>query len=69
MVDHAREMGLVLSAHGKWTAPTIAWDYHHGTGTPYMAYHFATQVAEVEVDMHTGNVQVVGFWGLHDPAR
>ena len=69
VVDHAREMGLVLSAHGKWTAPTIAWDHHHGTGTPYMAYHFATQVAEVEVDMRTGNVQVIGFWAVHDPGK
>ena len=69
VVDHAREMGLVLSAHGKWTAPTIAWDHHHGTGTPYMAYHFAAQVAEVEVDMRTGNVQVVGFWAVHDPGK
>jgi CO/xanthine dehydrogenase Mo-binding subunit len=69
VVDHAREMGLALSAHGKWTAPTIAWDHHHGRGTPYMAYHFATQVAEVEVDMRTGNVQVIGFWAVHDPGK
>ena len=62
-------MGLTLSAHGKWTAPTIAWDHHTGRGTPYMAYHFATQVAEVEVDMRTGNVQVVGFWAVHDPGK
>ena len=69
VVDHARAMGLILSAHGKWTAPTIAWDHHAGRGTPYMAYHFATQVAEVEVDMHTGNVQVIGFWAVHDPGK
>ena len=69
VVDHAREMGLALSAHGKWTAPTITWDHHHGRGTPYMAYHFAAQVAEVEVDMRTGNVQVVGFWAVHDPGK
>lgn len=69
VVDHAREMGLALSAHGKWTAPRIEWDHHHGTGTPYMAYHFASQVAEVEVDMRTGVVQVVGFWAVHDPGK
>jgi CO/xanthine dehydrogenase Mo-binding subunit len=69
VVDHARTMGLILSAHGKWTAPAIAWDHHHGRGTPYMAYHFATQVAEVEVDMRTGNVQVIGFWAVHDPGK
>ena len=69
VVDHAREMGLALSAHGKWTAPRIDWDHHRGRGTPYMAYHFAAQVAEVEVDMRTGSVQVIGFWAVHDPGK
>ncbi len=69
VADHARRMGLALSAHGKWTAPRINWDHHHGRGTPYMAYHFAAQVAEVEVDMGTGNVQVVGLWAAHDPGK
>jgi CO/xanthine dehydrogenase Mo-binding subunit len=69
VVDHAREMGLALSAQGKWTAPQINWDHHAGRGTPYMAYHFAAQVAEVEVDMRTGNVQVVGLWAAHDPGK
>jgi len=69
VVDHARAMGLALSAHGKWTAPRINWDHHAGRGTPYMAYHFAAQVAEVEVDLRTGNVQVIGFWAVHDPGK
>ena len=69
VVAHAREMGLALSAHGKWTAPRIEWDHHAGRGTPYMAYHFAAQVAEVEVNMRTGNVQVVGLWAAHDPGK
>lgn len=69
VVDHAREMGLALSAQGKWTAPHIDWDHHTGRGTPYMAYHFAAQVAEVEVDTRTGNVQVVGLWAAHDPGK
>jgi CO/xanthine dehydrogenase Mo-binding subunit len=69
VADHARAMGLALSAHGKWTAPKIDWDHHLGRGTPYMAYHFAAQVAEVEVDMRTGNVQVIGHWAAHDPGK
>jgi len=69
VADHARAMGLALSAQGKWTAPRINWDHHAGRGTPYMAYHFAAQVAEVAVDMGTGNVQVVGFWAAHDPGK
>jgi CO/xanthine dehydrogenase Mo-binding subunit len=69
VVDYAREMGLVLSSQGKWTAPSISWDHHTGRGTPYMAYHFAAQVAEVEVDTRTGNAQVVGLWAAHDPGK
>lgn len=66
IVDHARAMGLILSAHGKWSAPKIEWDHHHGRGTPYMAYVYGAQVAEVEVDLRTGNTQVLHIWAVHD---
>jgi CO/xanthine dehydrogenase Mo-binding subunit len=69
VVDHARAMGLILSAHGKWTSPQITWDHHQGRGVPYFAYHFAAQVAEVEVDLRTGQSEVIGFWAAHDPGR
>jgi CO/xanthine dehydrogenase Mo-binding subunit len=69
VVDQARVMGLALSSHGKWSAPRIHWDHHAGRGTPYMAYHFAAQVAEVEVDLGTGSVQVIGHWACHDPGK
>jgi CO/xanthine dehydrogenase Mo-binding subunit len=69
VVDHGRALGLALSAQGKWTAPRIDWDHHLGRGTPYMAYHFAAQIAEVAVDMRTGNVQVSGVWAAHDPGK
>ena len=66
IVDHARAMGLILSAHGKWSAPKIEWDHHHGRGTPYMAYVYGAQIAEVEVDLRTGNTQVLHIWAVHD---
>jgi CO/xanthine dehydrogenase Mo-binding subunit len=66
VVDHAKAMGLVLSAHGKWTAPEIHWDPEAGRGTPYFAYHFGAQVAEVEVDLRTGKTEVINFWAAHD---
>ena len=69
VVDHARAMGLSLSAHGKWTAPKIQWNHHEGRGTPYLAYHFGAQVAEVMVDLRTGKTNVVGFWAVHDPGK
>jgi CO/xanthine dehydrogenase Mo-binding subunit len=66
VVDHANAMGLVLSAHGKWTAPEIHWDPEAGRGTPYFAYHFGAQIAEVEVDLRTGKTEVINFWAAHD---
>jgi CO/xanthine dehydrogenase Mo-binding subunit len=69
VVDHARSMGMMLSAHGKWSAPTIEWNHHAGHGTPYFVYHFAAQVVEVEVDTGTGKVEVVGIWASHDAGK
>ena len=69
VVDHARAMGLTLSAHGRWSAPDIQWDHHAGRGTPYFAYHFAAQVVEVAVDMGTGKTDVVDFWAAHDMGK
>ena len=69
VVQHARDMGLVLSSHGRWTAPEIAWDEEKGTGTPYFAYHFGAQVAEVEVDLKTGHTDVKEIWAVHDVGK
>lgn len=69
VVDHARQMGLVLSTHGKWAAPTIHWDPETGRGTPYFLYHFAADVVEVEVDMGTGKTNVMGVWAVHDAGK
>jgi CO/xanthine dehydrogenase Mo-binding subunit len=69
VVQHARDMGLILSAHGKWSAPKIQWDEEKGTGVPYIAYHFGAQVAEVEVDLKTGATDVTGMWAVHDAGK
>jgi CO/xanthine dehydrogenase Mo-binding subunit len=66
VVDHARRMGLILSAQGRWDAPQIHWSLEEGTGKPYFAYHYGAQVAEVVVDTGTGKVSVVGIWASHN---
>ncbi|HHJ05948.1 MAG TPA: xanthine dehydrogenase family protein molybdopterin-binding subunit, partial [Anaerolineae bacterium] len=68
-VEHARQMGLTLSARGKWAAPAIEWDHHAGHGSPYFAYHFGAQIAEVAVDSLTGKVEVVKIWAAHDVGK
>jgi CO/xanthine dehydrogenase Mo-binding subunit len=40
-----------------------------GSGRPWQAYVFGCQVAEVEVDTITGEVQVLGIWAAHDVGR
>jgi aldehyde oxidoreductase len=40
-----------------------------GAGRPWQAYVFGAQVAEVEVDTVTGEVQVLGVWAAHDVGR
>ncbi|MCL5274583.1 MAG: xanthine dehydrogenase family protein molybdopterin-binding subunit [Chloroflexi bacterium] len=63
---HARKMGFVLSAHGKWQMPTIHWDFEKGAGVPYVGYTFGAQVVEVTVNTGTGKVQADRIWAAHD---
>ena len=66
VVDHARQMGLVLSTEGRWNAPDNHWSFESGSGKPYFAYHYGAQVAEVLVDTGTGKVEVTGYWAAHN---
>jgi len=66
VVDHARQMGLSLSSHGRWATPEGHWSFEKGQGKPYFAYHFGAQVAEVQVNTGTGKVDVTGFWAVHN---
>ena len=69
VVDHARQMGLTLSTHGRWNMPEIHWSFEQGQGKPYFAYHFGAQVAEVAVDTGTGKVEVTGIWAAHNTGK
>lgn len=69
VVDHARKIGLVLNTQSRWDTPAIHWDTVKGSGTPYVAYHFGTQVIEVEVDMGTGKTNVTNIWAVHDMGK
>jgi CO/xanthine dehydrogenase Mo-binding subunit len=69
VVNHARRLGLMLYAKSRHFSPSIHWDHHNGTGTPYFAYHFASQVIEVAVDTGTGKTDVTGIWAAHDAGK
>ncbi len=48
---------------------TTFLDPETGHGTPYETYVFATQVAEVQVDTETGEVEVLKIAAAHDCGR
>jgi CO/xanthine dehydrogenase Mo-binding subunit len=69
VAQHAREMGLSLYVQGKWEMPPFRWDFENGTGVPYHCYTFGAQVAEVEVDLESGDTRVLGVWAAHDGGK
>ena len=61
--------GFVPVGSGNYTAHHTGLDPIDGSGKPWQAYVFGCQVAEVEVDTVTGEVQVLGIWAAHDVGR
>ncbi len=61
--------GVVPVGSASFTAHGTGLDPVDGSGAPWQVYVFGTQVAEVEVDTVTGEVQVLGIWAAHDVGR
>jgi CO/xanthine dehydrogenase Mo-binding subunit len=61
--------GVVPVGSASFTAHGTGLDPVNGSGSPWQAYVFGSQVAEVEVDTWTGEVQVLGIWAAHDVGR
>ncbi|MCL4188930.1 MAG: molybdopterin-dependent oxidoreductase [Rhodobacteraceae bacterium] len=68
-VDSCKRRGVVPVGAGHFTAHGTGLDPVDGSGAPWQAYVFGAQVAEVEVDTLTGEVQVLGMWAVHDVGR
>jgi CO/xanthine dehydrogenase Mo-binding subunit len=68
-VHTAKSRGVVPVGSGTFGTDTTGLDPVDGSGRPWQAYVFGAQVAEVEVDTVTGEVQVLGIWAAHDVGR
>jgi CO/xanthine dehydrogenase Mo-binding subunit len=68
-VDTAKKRGVVPVGAGHFTARGTGLNPVDGWGAPWQAYVFGAQVAEIEVDTLTGEVQVLGMWAVHDVGR
>ena len=55
--------GKRLIGQGWWTPPPATLDPETGQGNPYFVYTYSTHMAEVVVDMETGEVEVTGLCG------
>jgi CO/xanthine dehydrogenase Mo-binding subunit len=51
--------GKRMMGQGWWAPPKPSFDVETGQGYPYFVYTYNTQMAEVEVDTKTGQVEVV----------
>ncbi len=68
-VDIAKKRGVVPVGAGSFASYGTGLDAADGSGSPWQAYVYGCQVAEVEVDTITGEVQVLGIWAAHDVGR
>ncbi|GAB4115214.1 MAG: hypothetical protein Kow00103_09850 [Candidatus Caldatribacteriota bacterium] len=69
MIDMANKEGIFLSAYGWYKAPDIFWDEEAGQGNPYFTYVYGCQIAEVEVDITTGQIDVLKITAAHEVGK
>ena len=65
----AKKCGRILRGEGHFDPETTRLDPETGQGSPYATYAFATHLAEVEVDIETGKVDVTRIVASHDVGR
>ena len=65
--NHARTVsGQPPIGSGTFNPATVALDPETGQGIPFATYVYATQIAEVDVDDETGDVEVLRIVASHD---
>ena len=69
LVSRCYAKGRPLFASGVRHIAETYWDEETGQGDAYFTYVYGANVAEVEVDMDTGKVDVLRFWSAHDVGR
>ncbi len=63
----AYSLGINLATIGYYKSPSVHWDEKSGHGDAYFTYVYGCQVAEVSVNIGTGEVYVNKITAVHDP--
>ena len=66
LVSTCKDRGAPLKYEAWHRATGIDWDDGKGQGAPWVSYSFAAHVAEVEVDIETGKVDLLNYVAAHD---
>ncbi|KAK7462501.1 hypothetical protein BaRGS_00038470 [Batillaria attramentaria] len=59
LVNSAYSNRVSLSATGFWIVPDIGYDFHTGTGKPFVYFTYGAACSEVEIDCLTGDHKVL----------
>jgi len=62
-------MGKRLIGQGWWTPPASSLDPETGQGNPYFVYTYSTHMAEVLVDVETGEVDITDYVAAFDVGK
>ncbi|MCX6150593.1 MAG: xanthine dehydrogenase family protein molybdopterin-binding subunit [Ignavibacteriales bacterium] len=65
----ASKKGISLAAIGWYEGPKVGWDEETGQGDAYFTYVYGCQVAEVTVNVGTGEVYLDKVTAVHDPGK
>lgn len=69
MASKAAMEGIYLTTYGWYVSPDISWEEETGHGNPYFTYVYGCQVADVEVDTYTGEIDVINMTAAHDVGK
>lgn len=69
LVSRTFAKGRPLLGFGWHAAPPTTWDEEKGRGNAYLTFVYSANVAEVEVDLETGRVELLKMTAAHDVGR
>ncbi len=69
VVTKCMAAGMRLIGQGWWTPPSATLDPETGQGNPYFVYSYSTHMAEVIVDVETGEVEIADYVAAYDVGK